>query len=475
MSEEEEMRRTLFAIAAFLVMFTIASLCEAGGEVKTKKSKGITISGEIKLDTVFADREANTVIYGLTGGKRQQSAIFSDPTITLNFDVWLAQHVNAFMSVKTPEYIPDDFGTPGLSRIFEIDQAYVDIDEFGYEDLSFKLGIYEIAYDFLGNDNPFFLAIGRCEDAFTNNFQPLGSGELELNGPGLASTIEAGGVAFSYKKKKKHMQFRGDMLFVTTVETRQTNQDREMFALVGSFAFPREKAYDAKVMITLANISQKPSSRIWTLGVSSAFKMSPGLELFAEAYGQTGIYWNNYDPLLDPPNISSQADDITHEAFGGYGGFKYTAPKSPWKWHFGLEWWWLSGDPDRDDGKQQSFVSYEDVDDTIILEENNYGYDLDTNYSAVKMRFGFKPHKDWEFNLLYGSFRTARTIRWQSAARRGYDNIGDELDLQFKWDYTEDVMFRAGIAFLRNAKFFKPVMDKVRLHELLFFEAVLRF
>jgi len=478
------MRRTLFAIVVFLVLCGIASLCDAGN-VETKKSKGITLSGEIKLDSLFSGREVNTVINGLTAGlKRQSSSTFSDPTITLNFDIWLANHVNAFLSLKTPEYLIDDLGSPAIAvgpinmprRMLEVDQAYVHIDEFGYEELSLRLGVQDIVYDMLENGNPFFLAIGESEDAFTNNFQVPGNGWLELNGPALASSVEAGGIKATYSKKGKRLEFKGDMIIATTVETRQVDQDRDLFALVGTISVPNAKDYKAKIIMTLAGMSQNPSSRIWTLGFGSHVKATKSMDIFAEAYGQAGTYWNNYNPVTDPANISTQAKDILQQGFGGYGGFKYTAEKSGWKPYFGLEWWWLSGDPDRTDRKQQNFISYEDVDDTIILEENNYGYDLDTNYSAIKLRTGFKPGRDWEFNMLYGNFRTGRKVKANSAlGYKGYEKIGDELDLQVKWDYTEDITFRAGAGFLWNTSYFKQLFKNAKTHTMTFFEAVLRF
>lgn len=482
------MRRTLFAIVVFLILFAVASICEAGN-VETKKSKGITLSGEIELDSIFANREVNTVIYGLTGtGKRQSSATFSDPTITLNFDIWLANQVKAYLSLKTPEYLIDDLGSPAVPvgpfnlprRMLEVDQAYVHIDQFGFKEFSIKLGIQDIVYDLLDSGNPFFLALGESEDPFvkTNGtpFQVPGNGQFELNGPGLASTVEAGGVKFTYNKKGKRLQFRGDAIFVTTVETRQNDLDRDLFALVGTISVPSEKETAAKIMLTLASISQNPASRIWTLGLGSFVNATKGLSLFAEAYGQGGTYWDNYDPATDTPNLSNETKTILQQAFGGYGGFRFTGNKSAWKPYFGMEWWWLSGDPDRDDRKQQNFISYEDVDDTIILEENNYGYDLDTNYSALKTRLGFKPGRDWELGLLYGSFRTGRKVRANAGlGYKGFEKIGDELDIQLKWDYTEDISFRAGAGLLWNAKYLRPVLLKAKTHELVFFEAVLRF
>jgi hypothetical protein len=494
LSEEEEMRRTLFAVVVFLVLLGIAQLCEAGN-VETKKSKGITISGEIKLDSIFANREVNTVIYGPTlGGKRQSSATFSDPTITLNLAVWLAKQVEATLTLKTPEYMFDDLGSPATvvstpgggatvypSRLLEVDQAFVNIKEFGFKELSFKLGIQDIIFDLRENGNPFFLAIGRSEDPFLSTlgglapFQQPGSGIPELNGPGLASSVEAGGVRLTYAKKGEDMQFRGDAIFATTVETRQVDADREVIALVGTISVPHEKDCKAKIMATLASISQNPASRIWTFGLGTTFKATDSLEFFVEGYGQGGMFWKNFNPGVDPPNISTQTKDIHQQAFGGYTGFLYTAKESDWKWHLGAEWWWLSGDPNRADRKQQCFISYEDVDDTIILEENNYGYDLDTDYSAIKLRAGFKPGRDWDLDLLYGTFETARAVKPTNPAFKGYDKIGDELDIQVKWDYTEDISFRAGLGLLWNTKFFKQQLGSMKTHELLFFEAVLRF
>lgn len=482
------MRRTLFAAVVFLILFAVASLCEAG-EVETKKSMRIEISGEIKLNSLFENREVNTVIYGLTGtGTRQSSSTFSDPTITLNFDVKLANQVYALVSLKTPEYMFDDLGAPPSSpaagtqypsRLLEVDQAYVHIDEFGFPSLSLRLGIQEIVYDLLDDNNPFFLAIGRCEDAFTDNFQVPGSGLLELNGPGLAGTIEAGGARASITAKSSRFVYRGDLVYASVLETRQTDQDREVIALVNTVFVPNDKEPIGKVMMTLASFQHDPSSRFWTLGLGSSVMASKTLELFAEGYGQLGTYIRNYDPAVDPPQLCTDpkytGKDIYQQAFGGRSGFKYTSPGA-WKWHIGLEWWWLSGDRERTDRRQQNFISYEDVDDLIILEENNYGYDLDTNYSALKFRTGFKPSRDWSVNFLYANVRTARTLKANpTLGYRGWDKIGDEFDIQLKWDYTEDISFRAGMGLLWNTKFFRPVFRHAKTHEVIFFEATLRF
>lgn len=494
--------RRLLVLAVMLVFVLSLSSFARAGNVTTKKSQGITISGEIRLDAIFQDRESVGIIYnapGLAPGNPPGSATFVDPRITLNLDVLLARQVSAFLQLRTPPYLKDDFGAvPELedsagdtteypSRILEVREAYLLIKEFRVPELSVCLGVQNIRYDFTGSGNAFFLGIGECESPFP----PAGGGffntmsatrDFELWTPGRTGTIEAGGIKVTYRKKAEAMmcEFSLDAFFAITMEGRKDismgppktgDDDQDISGAILTLWVPEAKEPKGSISFLLVSSAYGRDGRIWTYGSGGKFKCSKDFEIFAEAYGQGGKFYDSFDPLSPPPglfNLSTRAGDIKQLAFAGYGGGRYTFPDTPWQPFVEASYWWVSGDRDNTDRRQQNFLSYEDVNDALIIEDGLYGFDIDTNYEAIKCKAGFKPGKDWELSALYGSFSRARD-------RRAPDKLGDEFDFNLRWDYTEDTTFKARLGFLTDSDYITEATGHAKVFSIVAFEAVLRF
>jgi hypothetical protein len=495
----------LLVVSVFVLFFS--SFAEAG-DVVGKKSQKITISGEIRLDAIFQDRDSAGVIYDdptVPGfPPTTHSVTFADPRITLNLDISLATQVNAFLQLRTPVYLRDDFGAPPIelatpetgtppahgtaeypSRILEVKEAYLFIKEFLWREFSMTLGVQSLRYELRGDGDAFFLGIGESESPFPpagGHFINPANADFELWAPGHAGTTEAGGIKTTYKKKAMMCEISLDTFLATISETRDACADQEILGVVLNLWMPEAK--DAKGSISLLATTltlggNGHNGRIWTYGGGGTFKCSKDLEIYAEAYGQGGKFCDGFvaGPPDDPPEydgLSTRSGDIKQLAFAGYGGARYTITATPWRPFLGASYWWVSGDRDNTDLRQQNFISYEDVNDTLIIEDGQYGFDIDTNYQAIKCIAGFKPHKDWEFSVIFGSFSRAREDKPKAGPR---NKLGDEIDLAMRWDYTEDTTFRARFGILTDSTYLSEATatGHNRPYTMGQFEAILRF
>ena len=69
-------------------------------------------------------------------------------------------------------------------------------------------------------------------------------------------------------------------------------------------------------------------------------------------------------------------------------GAEYRLPDNERNIWFGLGFHWVSGDDDPADDRVGNFLSYESVNDLLVLEDPVAGLDLDTNYFSLKLKGG---------------------------------------------------------------------------------------
>ncbi len=179
---------------------------------------------------------------------------------------------------------------------------------------------------------------------------------------------------------------------------------------------------------------------IITLGGGSDFHLSDFWELFGEAYAQAG--------------------DRGAEG-GGRIGARHT-------------WFDRRSEPYIEAAfsyRSAEFVSYENVDTFRILEDNDHGFDVDSNYWSLRLRAGLNLapaiKHDVLLELLYGYFRTA------SQAGGLHPQLGHEIDLKLRWRLNEKVTLGAGAALLLDSKHFDERGQ--RRASMFYLEAKLKF
>ncbi|MDP8257936.1 MAG: alginate export family protein [Candidatus Aadella gelida] len=193
--------------------------------------------------------------------------------------------------------------------------------------------------------------------------------------------------------------------------------------------------------IDLASIGND-SNDVHTFGMRGSFDPIEDWTIALEGAYQGGAYM-----------LANQQNERDRQgwAFDALLECRYWQDDFAWKPVLGLEYIFYSGDDNLGTDTAATTGDYEGWDpmfrgkfDTAIREFQNVYYTTAqasspsyTNQHQVLLRGTLEPTDSLTFDASYGHFWLAE----QFSAATSNKNIGDEIDLQLTWDYTEDVQF----------------------------------
>jgi hypothetical protein len=461
-------------------------------------SAQITIEGELAFRSVyrnnnidFSDRRA---IAGTTGqilGRDDDH--FWDSQVNLIIGAALAGKISAVVNLQS-QFVwgLDDTSanTTNTSNAAstEVREAFLEFQEFISPNLTMKVGLQEISYDLRGDGNNFFLNTSERE-----NRRWLDSNTAFLNQPALTTQISSPGFGFAPNSSTGLIPQVGDGqssaagalkfvydadpvfidLFYTQLEESFATRDDHWIAgfvvdyLLGEDSLIRGHIMYVKDEGSLNAASQADALNIFTTGNIEFFQAGLGISYIfdlgnpLEVYGQFGYQTGGFGNTLD---IAGNTFAVDHSAVAFNLGLKYiweNVTYVPW---VDLSYSFFSGDGDATDGDQEAWIPYGDTDDMLIFEENHYGLGVGSGYSAIKIKSGFKPSQETDIQLRIGMFKASesnfRRINGGAVQTLNYqDTIGQEFDILFSWDYTEDVTFSAAAAFMTGESFLDDAVD----------------
>ena len=189
---------------------------------------------------------------------------------------------------------------------------------------------------------------------------------------------------------------------------------------------------------------------VYSFGVSLDWAPISGLNLFADAIWQTGRITDDTTPgtalaANAPPDV-----EVDHAATAVRVGGKYMFDASIHPW-IQLEYWRISGDDKAAaDGENHEFLSYENNDQFLIVEDNDFGMDIDANYSAWKATLGASITDNISVMAEIGFFDLVNpsTFNGGTTLLSSGDNLGTELDLTATWNYSKSLTFETTVASL---------------------------
>lgn len=451
------LRGVLF-LAFCAVPSLVAGQASSVGDVVPERAIRITIGGELKLSLVNRNSDLFRAAFGPArgvgaGALARTNATpggtggdtFLDPYISLNIGVQLAEGVTAITELETPFLYGDEGGTNTTTagivrRQLDVNQLYVRWEGAFTPDLTLQMGIQEFAHDFVGNHNPFFVDVGHAESPFDNPTAAVDTGTPQSASAGLVSSQEAAGIHGKYDLGDIDLE----LFYFTIGETFRKNSDRSLYGVTvqtdsGASA---DMAWNAGAGVYV--LQNDSSSRLFTVGGGGSTEMLDGaLKVYGEGYFQFGEYVEN------APGTNRDID--MHGAFAIYGGVRYSIPDIDWKPFIDISYWEISGDDDATDGRNENFVSLENNNDTIIVEDGYYGLDVDTNYRKIAVKAGFSPGEKVRVEALYAFFELQDNNGTYSNVASGSDKIGDEFDLNIRYFATEYLTFRLATGVLLDA------------------------
>ena len=437
----------------------------------------ITLSGSIGTFFVSRGDFFSDAIHGIHS--KHLDGDFFDPYVTLNFDIQLENNIKAILELRNESrtdslvrtksgdlYITNRSNQDNLE--FQFEKAYIQVQDFITEGLQFKVGIIPHKYSLRPDGGSFFLNLGESESPFNTNNHTHAMGFLATYQP------------------VKMVEFYIDAFYFKTMDSDFERNDETIFGLNFDFYMPQTVQGDNGKSITLdrffnvivAGIQDDNQMPLWTVGFGFDyfFGSHPDVHLW-ELYGEALLQWGEHNPNGKAPFSSEREQD--HLAFGAYLGLKWSYEAVDTKPFIDVSFWYLSGDDDDEARrKNNDLVSYEDIDSTLIMEDNNYGLDVDSNYWAVKFKTGLRltpiTKEEVRLELLYAHFQAIDAIAGQSK------NMGDEIDVRLTWEYSADLTFSLAAGFLMNANYFEDAFDELNGRGrnntfIIRFESMLRF
>ncbi len=391
----------------------------------------------------------------------QDSEAFLAPRFTIRAEARLPKSAEVVVEIENARlranlFDDDTWGTranrvvPGRADEFRalLEQAYLRVDNLFWDQLSVKIGLQDFALALRGPGDSFFADLQESEFALVSPVaEAVVPGSLygmrppAGTAPAAAGIFRdhaaAGGARVTWNVARKSLLFV-DAFFFTTLEGSTLRADERFYGINADLLIPLTEERPSLVNVILAGIdNDRTGSQIWTAGLGLDFSpMTPeNLDIYLEAYGQWGRY-------ADTPDHG-----VHQRAFAGRIGAKVPLPL-PLKPALEGSVWLLSGDHGNPgDRTNRDFVSYENINETLVVENALYGLDIDSNYFSPRLKATATAKvlnpDDLHFELLYAWFRFYREPDYAGGPVRRDPgrNLGHEIDLRVKFDFSEHASF----------------------------------
>lgn len=480
------MKKLGLCILSLMFVLTLAPVINAGDVASgnnADSAKAITISGSVDLPLTYRDGPTNDILEGnptnTTVDKMDHDVIWA-PLITLNADIDLADKVTALVQLENRRL---DFagGVDANTDILgadntemAVEQAYVKVGQFINEKLSLTLGLQDLKFTLRKGEGAFFMDISESETIIA---PPLAEA-VTVSNPVFKDTTEFGGFRFDYGSVAKD-NYEVTLFWGGAAFQRSSNFDNGQDNLFGvNVNYKQSDTITINgILAKITNKGKWPGSRsnkvdVQTIGGGVDWKNVANvanLDGYAEYYTQSGTY-GQYQ------TGATTWDDVDHSASAYRFGVVYTFNDINGKPYVGLSTWNISGD----DGENQQlagaasapenndFVSYESVNDTMIMENNLFGLDLDSNYTALKLNAGIETSFDIDgdktgepvhLKLTWAKFTLNEEpvragVAWNAPRTNIDDALGTEIDISATIHYNASLSFTLGLAQLTGADFF---------------------
>ena len=392
----------------------------------------VNVSGRLVLDYVWRSSELEAaVVTGGTLGTGESENTF-EGYAAVRFEVELTDKVSAVVEVGTERVDAgaiNAWGQASASAGLDVvlREAHVVLGDFLTQGLWLQVGIETWSFDVRGKGSAFAFDPRHSQSFGRNLGAPPASNDPEELQP-------VGGV-FTYKRDQLSLDV---VLLPATIEGGPASADEALYA-VDLFYSIDNLGSRAGAILAIVDLGDSAgfsgrNGAVMTLGAGAVLKgLTKGLEVYGEIYfqfGSAGVDEGAVDQDLDAAGIAFQVGAEFTLDTGLFLGANITL---------------ISGDDDLADGDVDSFLSYENVNDLIILEDMYFGVDWDSNYFAVKLSAGIplqiKTKDDLVVSAILGITKANEDVGTE-------DGLGTEFDVRARWAVTKQAALQAAVGFL---------------------------
>ncbi len=447
-----------------LLLLFCAALQEPGPPpLQTRSDAQITVSGSVDLDYLQRNGTLNEASHWVPGGLPAGSPLADGdnrivPKIILDLDVqlnpvWearirLANHRIHYDTSSVPEQTKSlgGDGTP-----FFIERAWIRGKEFLGEGITLSIGAMDYSIEPTGAAS-IFLDAGRAEspwgelpDSTAPPFPTAGTNTVPQT---RRDELQPTGLLVNFREGDFHADF---LAFPAMVEGGMAAADEALYGARVAFPMDDSSIHLEAILTLMAGGTDLDGSgvrdqRLYTFGIGNRWRFDcptgMTLEIGTEGYWQFG-------------NAGRLAGE-TLRAEGRAARFRARVS-------YGEVWMeagyvYLSGDQTGLDDKEQRFLSYENNDEFLIVESNEFGLDVDNNLRSWRWAFGgtlieASTMPPLLAELRVGGFRFDRSVPrppdpFPGTVARSHD-LGTEIDGALRIPFSEAMTLElvAGILF----------------------------
>ena len=306
-----------------------------------------------------------------------------------------------------------------------IKQGFVDVPSFLLDRLDLRAGIQDVTFRARPHDEPFFMDLGEVE-GFFEGFSAAGG---HIRNTVDRDLQEAAGLRVRYSPYEVLTVEGYALVYGEAGET----QDDEAVYVVAASARPADAGAVWLLFALVSGPDAGPNlEQIWTLGGGADwyFGSEKELEVFAEAYLQRG-------QLMDSVEKRAFAFNLGGRFLGLFDRKLQLEAAASHR----------SGNRRAGDGTDEAFQSYENENRFLVVQSAEFGLDIDTNLSLLRVSAGAGPFdvagRPLRARLDVGRFEADQDLRDASGAALTSDrDWGIETDLLVTWNYNDSLLFR---------------------------------
>ena len=431
----------------------------------------IHVTGDVVLDYAYRSRELTTFIgsgldnlFGAAVNDQPNGEGTVEGYAAINVTAELSDNITVEVEVGTKGV--DNFATlyyggnspgttpvTGAAETIVLREANIRLNEFLMKELSVQLGMTQWSFNPRGKGGALVFDPRTSSSWAKNAFDGVdGAFTLSSN---LLDEMETMGAVVTYTRENLSLDI---VLLPAIQDFGVTDYDEALYAVdfmyklddagsqIGAIAAVTQ--FDGRTSGGFAGGSE---TNVLTIGGGVALNgLMQGVELYGEVYFQTGTAGQ------DGADADVDAGGLALRVGGQWTMDSSINPT------IGAEITMYSGDDDGTDGDVDRFMSYESVNDLMIIEDMYWGFDIDSNYMAIKINGGVSlsvagGQNNLDLTVMLG-FVTAQEDYIFVVGVTEEDAIGNEIDIKASWHLNSQVSLNAGVAFLVGSDILEEAM-----------------
>ena len=454
--------------AGAMIALCLAALSASAQErpVTSRQDRGDTVkinmSGAIVMDMVYRGPELSWLTNavgdpaqpfgGGVGAQLSDGETTAEGFVSLRFDAELSDKISAVVELRHKRVQDEDINrfTGNTPTDINVRTAALKIQDFFQGGLNAQMGMVDWSFDVRGKGSSFAFD-PRNSQTITRNLRntedTIAAWSTRGDDP---QEMEPIGVVLSYAKDAWTLEL---VMLPVVAEGGNPTRDEALYAF--DFWYNLESAVGKGSRIGFITalsahsgnaIANERETAMITVGAGVNLVFQGGIELYGEIYKQAG-----------KTGRDAADDDIKAAGYAFQVGLDYHLQGNENNIWLGINVTVVSGDEEDTvtDNDADAFMSYENVNDLLILESQYFGIDVDTNYTAVKIKGGITFGK-LDITAIVGIVSASEEL--SDGAGDHEDKFGNEFDVNARYNLNKQVALTANFGLLLSSDILEVAM-----------------